>query len=74
MQRHSAGRRCQLRMESGEALLITVADDGKPSGDWSPGVGLRSIADRAEEVGGSADAGPSETGWRVVARLPQLTG
>ena len=71
--RHSTGHRCQIRMETGEDLLITIDDDGQPPAGWSPGVGLRSIADRADEVGGSAEAGPTGTGWRVRARLPKLT-
>ena len=69
--RHSTARHSDVRITAAEDLVVTVEDDGVPSrADWSPGVGLRSIADRAEELGGSATAGPSGQGWRVQARLP----
>lgn len=69
--RHSTGRHSDVRITAAEDLVVTVEDDGvPPPADWSPGVGLRSIADRAEELGGSATAGPSEQGWRVQAKLP----
>jgi two-component system NarL family sensor kinase len=69
--RHSTARHRDVRITAVEDLVVTVEDDRvPPRADWSPGVGLRSIADRAEELGGSATAGPSEQGWRVQARLP----
>jgi two-component system, NarL family, sensor kinase len=69
---HSAGRRCLITITANGTLAVTVRDDGKPPTSWTPGVGLRSILERAEELGGTAAAGPSATGdgWEVRARLP----
>ncbi|MBE3011183.1 sensor histidine kinase [Microbispora sp. NEAU-D428] len=68
--RHSDGRRCVISVSADRDLVVTVEDDGDPPSSWSPGVGLRSIRDRAEEIGGSATAGPTANGWEVRARLP----
>jgi signal transduction histidine kinase len=44
-----------------------------PSADAGPGLGVVSMRERAESVGGSCEAGPGGRGWLVRARLP-LTG
>lgn len=51
-------------------LTVSVVDNGRSVGGWSPGVGLRSISERVAEVGGSYSAGPTTDGGRVVACLP----
>lgn len=71
--RHSDGHVCRISVDAGDDLIITVTDDGEPPARWHPGVGIRSIAERAEELGGSADVGPVPGGWQVSARIP-LTG
>ena len=38
------------------------------------GYGLRGMRERAELLGGSLDAGPSDGGWRVELRVPVLAG
>jgi signal transduction histidine kinase len=71
--RHSGGRHCRLRLgtEDGE-LVLEVCDDGDGlPRKVRPGVGLGSMARRAEAVGGRlqvqrVDAG----GTRVLARFP----
>jgi signal transduction histidine kinase len=68
--RHSDAHQCLIRLTIDSDLEITIRDDGTVPSSWTPGVGLRSIMDRAEEVGGSATAGPTNTGWEVMARLP----
>ncbi|WP_084463756.1 GAF domain-containing sensor histidine kinase [Microtetraspora fusca] len=68
--RHSDARRCVITVSVDGDLLVTVRDDGTPPASWRPGVGLRSISERAEELAGSATAGPSSGGWEVRARLP----
>jgi two-component system, NarL family, sensor kinase len=67
---HSAGRRCLVSITANGTLAVTVRDDGRPPTSWAPGVGLRSILERAEELGGTAAAGPTGDGWEVRARLP----
>ncbi|GIJ74999.1 hypothetical protein Voc01_099160 [Virgisporangium ochraceum] len=69
--RHSRGRRAVLSLHAdGQALHVSVTDDGAPEAAWRPGVGLRSIVERAAEVGGTAEAGPTPQGGRVTAVLP----
>ena len=76
--RHAGATTCRVLFDAtGEGTLrIEVVDDGRglPSG-VVPGVGLESMRERAEELGGTivveaADGG----GTRVVARLPLETG
>ncbi|WP_433350764.1 sensor histidine kinase [Microtetraspora malaysiensis] len=71
--RHSDATRCRVTVSCDRELVVTVQDDGGPPDTWSPGLGLRSISDRAEELGGSAAAGPTAAGWEVVVRLPVST-
>ena len=61
------------------ALVVTVVDnDGQPGSGrpgsgrspWRPGVGLSSMRERCEQVGGSLEAGPTAEGGRVRATLP----
>ncbi|WP_167305855.1 sensor histidine kinase [Nocardioides euryhalodurans] len=68
--RHSDGRRCRVAVTANGVLGLSVDDDGRPPSSWTPGVGLRSLRDRAEELGGGASAGPFEGGWLVSAWLP----
>ena len=69
--RHSAATRCVVRLRSGpSSLCLDVSDDGSGDSVWLPGVGLRSLMVRAEELGGRAVAGPTPAGGRVSAELP----
>ncbi len=70
---HAAATRCTLNVEvTGTALSLTVTDDGIGLGDANqPGVGLLSMRERAEELGGTLElcaARPS--GTQVRATLP----
>ena len=67
---HSEGRRCLVTITANGTLAVIVRDDGRPPTSWTPGIGLRSILERAEELGGTAAAGPTGDGWEVRARLP----
>lgn len=51
---------------------LTVTDDGQPAASASTGGhGLRGIAERAELLGGTVDAGPRpEGGWMLRATIP----
>ena len=73
--RHAHARRCEIRLliEDGTgALRLEVIDEGvgMPE-DRVAGVGLSSMRERAEELGGmlGVELGP-QGGTRVVARLP----
>jgi two-component system, NarL family, sensor kinase len=69
--RHSAATRCVVRLGCGpSSLCLEVRDDGSGDSAWVPGVGLRSLMVRAEELGGRAVAGPTPAGGRVSAELP----
>jgi signal transduction histidine kinase len=61
-----------------DELCIEVCDDGAASTGaeqgWRPGIGLGSMAERAAEVGGTLQAGPTPTGGRVQASLPLELG
>ncbi len=70
VQRHSTASTCVITLAAGPDLTITVRDDGVPPPTWQPGVGLRSVVERAEELGGRAEAGPTPDGWQVRATLP----
>jgi two-component system NarL family sensor kinase len=59
-----------LRLE-GDSLRLQVDDHGGPSAtEWTPGVGLASMLERATELGGTLTAGPTADGGRVSAALP----
>ena len=65
-----------LRVWAGEVTLTADSQTvpGKAaSAGAGPGLGVISMRERAESVGGSCEAGPGGRGWLVRARLP-LTG
>ncbi len=69
--RHSGARHAVVSVRPlGEQLQLSVVDDGTARTTWHPGVGLRSIAERAAELGGEATAGPTDAGGWVLAVLP----
>ncbi len=63
-------------VETRGILHLTVVDDGKgPGNRRSIGVGLTSMRDRAEELGGTVVVEPSTVGGtRVEAVLPYRSG
>jgi signal transduction histidine kinase len=73
--RHAHAKTCRVRLSvdrAGGVLGLEVADDGVgiPE-DRQAGVGMSSMRERAEELGGTllVEPGP-EGGTRVLARLP----
>ncbi|MGH3147092.1 MAG: sensor histidine kinase, partial [Rubrobacter sp.] len=75
--RHASARSCAVRFDLDEetgVLRLEVEDDGRGIGeDRGSGVGLFSMRERAEELGGTCVVGPSSTGGtRVRAELPFL--
>lgn len=71
--RHSRATSAVLSLRCGSALEVLVTDDGPPNGAWRPGVGLQAMRERAAELGGAFEAGPSPTGGRVHATFPMAT-
>lgn len=70
--RHGRPTRARLALtRAGDTLHLLVTDDSPPSGSaWTEGVGITSMRERAEELGGSLRAGPTPQGGRVEATLP----
>jgi two-component system NarL family sensor kinase len=75
--RHAGAHRADVRLEAGaSALTVTVADDGRGIGeDVTAGVGLLSLRERAEELGGRCEVRcPDGGGTTVCAVLPYGAG
>jgi two-component system sensor histidine kinase DesK len=71
--RHSRAHRCEVAArEVGDVAELEVRDDGVGSaGDGDGGSGLRGLAERLAEAGGTLDAGPAPGGgFRLIARVP----
>ncbi|MDQ3240833.1 MAG: histidine kinase [Actinomycetota bacterium] len=70
--RHAHAGRCRVDLEIARGLRIVVADDGVGlDGACEAGVGLASMRERAEELGGRVEVGSGEGGGtRVAAELP----
>jgi signal transduction histidine kinase len=69
--RHAAASSCILTLRVGAELVLSVVDDGRGIDQASAGVGMTSMCERAEEVGGTCTFEPSApSGCRVEARLP----
>jgi signal transduction histidine kinase len=72
-QRHAGAARVQIEVSTdGEALALSVADDGRGLDPGrTPGVGLRSMVERAEELGGRCTVqGATGGGVEVAVALP----
>jgi signal transduction histidine kinase len=72
--RHAQAGRAIVTVSVDHGLCLDVQDDGTASTanghGWQPGMGMQSMAERAAEVGGTLQAGPTPTGGRVQASLP----
>ncbi|MGX6603272.1 sensor histidine kinase [Micromonosporaceae bacterium Da 78-11] len=69
--RHADGGHAVVTLRlDGDALAVEIRDDGAARGPWQPGVGLTSMRERTELLGGSVAAGAGEDGGSVVATLP----
>jgi signal transduction histidine kinase len=73
--RHAPGAPTEVRLIVSPGAVTLTADSravpGRgPGADAGPGLGVISMRERAESVGGSCEAGPGGRGWLVRARLP----
>ncbi len=71
--RHAQARQCAIRFElRANALRLVITDDGRGlPADLRAGVGLRSMRERAEELGGALDVQAAPAGGaQVSATLP----
>jgi signal transduction histidine kinase len=79
--RHARARECRVRFviftdEQPSGLRLTVADDGRGMpAKFQSGVGLISMRERAEELGGTCAVDVNQPeGTRITAVLPFITG
>jgi signal transduction histidine kinase len=71
--RHASASSAVVEVHCNGSLDLVVSDNGDNHGTWSPGVGLESMRERAAEVGGIFEAGPSGRGGRVSVSIPMAT-
>ena len=72
--RHSQANQCLLRFQVEDGLIVEILDDGLGiSSEDHAGVGLLSMRERVEELGGKFAVGPGQGGGtRVMAQFPLL--
>ena len=70
--RHAEARTCTVRLVLDRALELEICDDGRGLPDrYQAGIGLCSMRERADELGGTCTIQPAPGGGtRVHARLP----
>jgi signal transduction histidine kinase len=70
--KHARSAHAAVRLErNGEMFVIEITDDGATAAIGDEGSGLRGMHERAEQYGGSLEAGPAPGGgWRVGATFP----
>ncbi|MFI5912412.1 sensor histidine kinase [Dactylosporangium sp. NPDC051541] len=70
--RHSGATRCTVTLRPGAGLELDIEDDGRGIATTRPGFGLRSMRERAAELGGECRIEPRDPGpgTRISVRLP----
>lgn len=70
--KHASGADTSIALTRQDGALVVQVRNALPGpvADHGAGTGLLSMAERAQAVGGSLDAGRHEDGWRVRAVLP----
>lgn len=74
--KHAQARNCSVRLTLADTLVVEIMDDGKGvANDHSAGVGLRSMRERAAELGGMCTIERLAThGTRLIVNLPLDAG
>jgi signal transduction histidine kinase len=72
--RHAPGCPVTVAVVAGRHVEVTVDSAGPPGRDSGAGLGLVSMRERAQAVGGTCTAGPGGSGWLVHASLPGRAG
>jgi len=71
--RHAGARRCRLSLRVDDQIVLEIEDDGVgPGHGREGGVGISSMRDRAERLGGRLELEPAMPGTRVRAVLPRV--
>jgi len=69
--RHSTAQTVSIAIEHDrDDLTVTVTDDGDDTSPWRAGVGLTTMRERAEELGGTFHAGSTANGATIRATFP----
>jgi signal transduction histidine kinase len=73
--RHAGARRCTIELNRRDNQLdVSVCDDGRGISDGDiPGVGLRSMRERVEELGGTFRISDQSPGTSVFCKIPVST-
>jgi signal transduction histidine kinase len=72
--KHAPGAAVTVEVAVAEDIRVTVESAGRPGSGRGLGLGLDSMRERAESVGGRLHAGPDGAGWVVRAVLPLPSG
>ncbi len=73
VQRHAQAQSCRVRVAAHAALEIEVVDDGQGLPEHvAAGVGLLSMRERAQEIGGSCTITANSTQGTVVRAILPL--
>jgi signal transduction histidine kinase len=67
--RHAKARVCSISLEVNENLRLEITDDGCGLRGARPGVGLTSMRERAEELGGTCTVESPQAGGTIVRAL-----
>ncbi len=69
--RHAAATSCRVTGSlDDETLVIAVIDDGRGGAGPSDGIGMTSMRERADEIGGHVEVTSTRPGTTVTIRLP----
>ncbi len=72
--RHSSATAVRISVCRDDELLVDILDNGHTDRSWRPGVGMTAMLERAAELGGTCEIGPSKSGGAVRARFPVALG